>query len=241
MSEAPLGTPESGPSCRTKRADKSVGAAGRSGNPPFGQSLAPETSGYLTRLRELMQLGKLRPTTHWCSLPGQERGPGFFRSLALMAARGADATRVTSLESLVLLSEPGRAKSQEVQSMKAGIAKSKRKQPDTPKVDWKALEVRHPDAAGIDIGGKEHWVAISPERDEQPVRCFDCFTSDLEQMADWLAARGVRSVVDAGVGDSAAARDGGLPGECPAHQESARPQERYCGMPVAAEAAHLRL
>ena len=41
----------------------------------------------------------------------------------------------------------------------------------------------HPDAAGIDIGGKEHWVAISPERDEQPVRCFDCFTSDLEQMA----------------------------------------------------------
>jgi transposase len=64
----------------------------------------------------------------------------------------------------------------------------------SPKVDWKALEVVHPDAAGIDIGGSEHWVAISPERDEQPVRCFECFTADLEQMADWLAARGVRSV-----------------------------------------------
>jgi transposase len=63
-----------------------------------------------------------------------------------------------------------------------------------PKVDWKALEVVHPDAAGIDIGGSEHWVAISPERDERPVRCFDCFTADLEQMADWLASRGVRSV-----------------------------------------------
>ena len=63
-----------------------------------------------------------------------------------------------------------------------------------PKVDWKALAVVHPDAAGIDIGGSEHWVAISPDRDEQPVRCFDCFTADLEQMADWLAARGVRSV-----------------------------------------------
>jgi hypothetical protein len=52
-----------------------------------------------------------------------------------------------------------------------------------PKVDWKALDVVHPDAAGIDIGGSEHWVAISPERDEQPVRCFECFTADLEQMA----------------------------------------------------------
>lgn len=63
-----------------------------------------------------------------------------------------------------------------------------------PKIDWKALEIVHPDAAGIDIGGSEHWVAISPERDEQPVRCFDCFTADLEQMADWLVERGVRSV-----------------------------------------------
>jgi transposase len=63
-----------------------------------------------------------------------------------------------------------------------------------PKVDWKALDVVHPDAAGIDIGGSEHWVAISPERDSQPVRCFECFTADLEQMADWLVALGVRSV-----------------------------------------------
>jgi transposase len=63
-----------------------------------------------------------------------------------------------------------------------------------PKIDWKALEIVHPDAAGIDIGGSEHWVGISPERDEQPVRCFDCFTADLEQMADWLVERGVRSV-----------------------------------------------
>jgi transposase len=67
-------------------------------------------------------------------------------------------------------------------------------EPVRRKADWKALEVVHPDAAGIDIGGSEHWVAISPERDEQPVRCSQCFTADLEQMADWLIARGVRSV-----------------------------------------------
>ena len=40
------------------------------------------------------------------------------------------------------------------------------------KVDWKALEVVHPDAAGIDVGGSEHWVAVSPDRDPEPVRCF---------------------------------------------------------------------
>ena len=74
---------------------------------------------------------------------------------------------------------------------KARRKESKAKQPN---VDWKALDIVHPDAAGIDIGGSEHWVAISPERDEQPVRCFDCFTQDIEHMADWLLERGVRSV-----------------------------------------------
>src|SRR5262245_62367984 len=62
------------------------------------------------------------------------------------------------------------------------------------KVDWKALEVVHADAAGMDIGSSEHWVAISPERDEQPVRRFGCFTADIGEMAGWLLARGVRSV-----------------------------------------------
>ena len=68
------------------------------------------------------------------------------------------------------------------------------KQSDGKKVDWRALEVLHPDAAGIDIGGSEHWVAISPERDPEPVRCFGCFTADLHEMARWLMEKGVRSV-----------------------------------------------
>jgi transposase len=62
------------------------------------------------------------------------------------------------------------------------------------KVDWKALDIVHPDAAGIDVGGSEHWVAISPERDPEPVRCFGCFTADLRAMARWLVEQGVRSV-----------------------------------------------
>src|SRR5450755_2901481 len=62
------------------------------------------------------------------------------------------------------------------------------------KVDWKALEIVHPDAAGIDVGGSEHWVAIRPDRDEEPVRCFGTFTADLHAMARWLVEKGVLSV-----------------------------------------------
>jgi len=60
--------------------------------------------------------------------------------------------------------------------------------------DWKELEVVHENAAGIDIGGSEHWVAINPKLDELPVRCFDCFTKDVVKMAEWLWERGVRTV-----------------------------------------------
>jgi len=69
------------------------------------------------------------------------------------------------------------------------------KQRQEKKWNAKALEIVHPNAAGVDVGGKEHWVAISPERDEEPVRRFGCFTADLEQMAVWLKARGIESVV----------------------------------------------
>src|SRR5437588_10475983 len=62
------------------------------------------------------------------------------------------------------------------------------------KVDWKALEIVHPDAAGIDVGGSEHWVAVSPDCDPEPVRRFGCFTADLREMGQWLVQRGVRSV-----------------------------------------------
>lgn len=34
------------------------------------------------------------------------------------------------------------------------------------------LAVVHPDAAGINIGNESHYVAIPPDRDSQPVRCF---------------------------------------------------------------------
>jgi len=44
----------------------------------------------------------------------------------------------------------------------------------------------NPDAAGIDLGSREHWVAVPRSRSQQPVRRFGTFTADLEALADWL-------------------------------------------------------
>jgi transposase len=50
-------------------------------------------------------------------------------------------------------------------------------------------------AAAIDIGATEHWVAVPPDRDPKPQRPFTAFTAGLEQIADWLEACNVDSVV----------------------------------------------
>src|SRR5580692_6212791 len=56
------------------------------------------------------------------------------------------------------------------------------------------LPVLHPDAAGIDVGASELFVAVDADRDPQPVRRFPTFTRDLHALADWLQQCGVRSV-----------------------------------------------
>jgi len=48
------------------------------------------------------------------------------------------------------------------------------------------LPILHPDAAGIDVSASELFVAVSPDRDFQPVRSFPIFTRDLNALADWL-------------------------------------------------------
>jgi transposase len=56
------------------------------------------------------------------------------------------------------------------------------------------LPVLHPDAAGIDVGASELYVAVSADRDPQPVRSFPTFTRDLHALADWLEQCGIHSV-----------------------------------------------
>ncbi|MBF0508725.1 MAG: transposase, partial [Deltaproteobacteria bacterium] len=54
--------------------------------------------------------------------------------------------------------------------------------------------VINPNAAGIDIGSGEHWVAVSPDLDKKPVRRFGCYTADLCALAAWLKKCGVPTV-----------------------------------------------
>jgi transposase len=51
-----------------------------------------------------------------------------------------------------------------------------------------------PDAAGIDVGATELWVAVPPERSPEPVRRFGTFTADLASLVEHLKACGIRSV-----------------------------------------------
>ena len=48
------------------------------------------------------------------------------------------------------------------------------------------MEKVHLNAAGIDVGADTHWVSVPEDRDENPVRSFGVFTSDLKALCDWL-------------------------------------------------------
>jgi transposase len=56
------------------------------------------------------------------------------------------------------------------------------------------LPVVHERAAGIDVGSRFHVVAVAPTLTKEPVQTFQAFTSDLQRMADWLEAVGIKTV-----------------------------------------------
>ena len=56
------------------------------------------------------------------------------------------------------------------------------------------LPVLHGDAAGIDIGATEIYVAVPADRDQDPVRAFETFTEELMVLADWLQKCRIRTV-----------------------------------------------
>jgi transposase len=76
------------------------------------------------------------------------------------------------------------------QAMAARNARIRRK----PSQSRVALTITHPNAAGIDLGSASHFVAVPPERDDEPVREFPSFTVDRNALADWLKTCGVDTV-----------------------------------------------
>jgi transposase len=69
-----------------------------------------------------------------------------------------------------------------------------RKSAQKSKGGSRILPVLHPDAAGVDIGAEEIFVAVPADRAADPVRSFGTFTRDLHELADWLQKYGVRTV-----------------------------------------------
>ena len=76
--------------------------------------------------------------------------------------------------------------------MKTKTSSSKKRKPKVS-IDQR-WEIINPQAAGIDIGAREHWVCVPPGAAPDPVRRFGTFTADLEALADWLQACGVTTV-----------------------------------------------
>jgi transposase len=58
----------------------------------------------------------------------------------------------------------------------------------------RSAQLFNPNAAGIDCGATEHFVAVPEDRDPQPVRSFHTFTADLHALADWLQQCGIDTV-----------------------------------------------
>lgn len=56
------------------------------------------------------------------------------------------------------------------------------------------LGIVHANAAGIDLGSREIWVAVPPDRAGETVRCFGAFTPDLQALADWLVEQQIDTV-----------------------------------------------
>jgi len=49
-------------------------------------------------------------------------------------------------------------------------------------------------AAGVDVGAREMFVSVPPDRDPNPVQVFDTFTTDLHRLVDWLVQCRVTTV-----------------------------------------------
>ena len=56
------------------------------------------------------------------------------------------------------------------------------------------IQCINPNAAGIDCGSEAHYVAVGPDRCDEPVRRFRAFTTDIYQLADWLTECDIETV-----------------------------------------------
>jgi transposase len=73
------------------------------------------------------------------------------------------------------------------------IARRKDKKSNT-KSKISGMPAMHENAAGIDVGATEMFVAVPQDRDSENVRSFPTFTQDLYRLADWLKQCKIKTV-----------------------------------------------
>lgn len=66
------------------------------------------------------------------------------------------------------------------------MARQSSRSSTTSKKSSASIQITYPNAAGIDIGSGSHFVAVPGDRDDQSVREFQSFTTDLIAIANWL-------------------------------------------------------
>jgi hypothetical protein len=62
------------------------------------------------------------------------------------------------------------------------------------KIGVPVLRCLNPNAAGVDVGATEIYIAVPVDRDPQAVRHFSTFPEDLQAAADWLKACKIETV-----------------------------------------------
>ena len=165
---------------------------------PRRASVCPLDNGALIGVRVLYRLRRLNYTGTWQllspsvhSCPGQRvevtEPPMVLRARSLGWSREAAATTLVARASVtpfgrLRLFPPSRARCYCDCQGERSMTRHKRKGNGLPS----QLAAVNLHAAGIDIGAQEHWVAVPPESDAQPVRRFGAWTVDLEALADWL-------------------------------------------------------
>jgi transposase len=56
------------------------------------------------------------------------------------------------------------------------------------------LSVKNPDAAGIDVGARVHYVAVPEDRAQPSIRSFGAYTAQLDELVQWLKSCGITTV-----------------------------------------------
>jgi transposase len=75
-----------------------------------------------------------------------------------------------------------------------GGAMARKPKNSKKKIGAPILHCLNPNAAGVDVGATEIYVAVPVDRDPQPVRHFSTFTEDLHAVAAWLKACKIETV-----------------------------------------------